>query len=136
MEADPEQFPGGPEEGEPGEPPSRRRRQEEEPEEGAADDYPGLDQAAVSREQEAELQAALGGEGGGGGGAAAVSFLELCERPPGGAEAAAQRFLSLLALHMEGAVTVSQEEPYGDILIGRGANWSAAPVGGVAVVAA
>ncbi|CAK0826142.1 unnamed protein product [Prorocentrum cordatum] len=131
MEAEAEDgLPVGPAEGEPGEPPSRRRRQEE-PEEGAADDYPGLEQAAVSREQEAELQAALGGEGGSG--ASAVSFLELCERPPGGAEAAAQRFLSLLALHMEGAVTVSQEEPYGDILIGRGVNWSAAPM---AVVAA
>lgn len=52
-----------------------------------------------------------------------VSFLNLAMAPPGDAESAAKRFLSLLTLHMEGQVTMEQAVPYGDITVHRGRAW-------------
>lgn len=54
-----------------------------------------------------------------------VSFLGLCHEPPSNEEVVAQRFMQLLATHMSGAISVSQEQPYGDILISRGPAWRA-----------
>jgi len=73
---------------------------------------------AVARQQDAEIHEALGD-----GDAAAASLMDLCENPPGGAEAAACRFVHLLALHMQGTVTLEQTEPFADIAIGRGPQW-------------
>lgn len=58
-----------------------------------------------------------------------ISFFALVKAPPAGADAAARRFLNLLSMHMEGQVTLEQEEPYGDISIHRGLSWP----GGLAV---
>mmetsp|Transcript_73748 Transcript_73748/g.163022 ORF Transcript_73748/g.163022 Transcript_73748/m.163022 type:complete len:122 (+) Transcript_73748:235-600(+) len=82
--------------------------------------------AAASQLREA-LDTGDGGSGCADAGVAAegVSFLDLCAGPPGGAEAAAARFLGLLSLHMEGAVSLDQDEPYGDIIVGRGPTWPA-----------
>jgi len=55
--------------------------------------------------------------------AEACSFFTLVKAPPGDADAAAKRFLSLLSLHMEGAVVLEQAQPYGDITIHPGAQW-------------
>jgi len=52
-----------------------------------------------------------------------LSFFELCNN--GTAEAGARRFLSLLTLHMDGVVGLSQDEPFGDIHITRGHDWDA-----------
>lgn len=49
-----------------------------------------------------------------------ISFLELCNN---GAEDGARRFLSLLTMHMDGILSLNQDEPYGDITIGRGPDW-------------
>lgn len=73
---------------------------------------------AVAQQQDAEIRETLGD-----GAAAAVSLMDLCENPPKGAEAAACRFVHLLALHMQGVVTLEQAEPYADIAIGRGPQW-------------
>jgi len=52
-----------------------------------------------------------------------VSFFELCDLPPGGAEAGACRFLNVLSMHMEGIISLDQAEPYEDIILRRGPNW-------------
>merc|ERR1712137_1191549 len=52
-----------------------------------------------------------------------ISFLGLCEEQPCNAGIVACRFLGLLDLHMQGAVSASQDEPYSDITIGRGPDW-------------
>lgn len=76
---------------------------------------------AIAARQEAELRRELRPDAPG----TTVSFFGLCDEPPGGAEAAAARFLGLLSLHADGAVTLVQEEPYGDIAVGCGPAWPA-----------
>jgi len=49
------------------------------------------------------------------------SFASLCIG--GSAEAAANRFMDLLNKHMDGTYSLSQAQPWGDIMIGRGPNW-------------
>jgi len=56
-----------------------------------------------------------------------VSLLDLCSTSEWGAEDVAQSFMGLLTLHMEGAVSLTQVESYGDIIIGRGADWPTPP---------
>jgi hypothetical protein len=80
----------------------------------------GDDLAAVAAGQERQLRQALVA-----GPDVGVSFLDLCDGPPGGAEAGARRFFNLLSLHMEGVVSVSQADPYGDISVGRGSTFDA-----------
>eukprot|EP00747_Dinoflagellata_sp_TGD_P104602 gnl/TRDRNA2_/TRDRNA2_169287_c1_seq1.p1 gnl/TRDRNA2_/TRDRNA2_169287_c1~~gnl/TRDRNA2_/TRDRNA2_169287_c1_seq1.p1 ORF type:complete len:165 (-),score=42.16 gnl/TRDRNA2_/TRDRNA2_169287_c1_seq1:92-544(-) len=77
----------------------------------------GEDAAGVKQLQERQLRQAFERH------EAEVSFNELCDGPPGGAEAAALRFISLLAMHTEGLIAVSQAEPFADILIGPGPIW-------------
>jgi len=80
-----------------------------------------LDSVAVSAEQARQLREALAPEGE----AASVSFLGLCDTTSLSCAEAARRFVDLLALHMEGAVSLDQEEPYGDISVGKGPDWHA-----------
>jgi len=51
------------------------------------------------------------------------SFFNLARAPPVAADVAAKRFLNLLSLHMEGMVTLQQEEAYGDISVHRAPGW-------------
>mmetsp|Transcript_105439 Transcript_105439/g.272962 ORF Transcript_105439/g.272962 Transcript_105439/m.272962 type:complete len:103 (+) Transcript_105439:656-964(+) len=75
--------------------------------------------SAENLELREELSANPGAEEG-------VSFFGLCESPPGGASAAAKRFMNLLVLHMDGAVSLEQEAPYGDILVHQGPSFQTA----------
>jgi len=88
------------------------------------------DARELAQVQAVELRSVLGASSAAGDAPPGVSFLQLCSGPPGGANAAAKRFFNLLELHMEGAVRLSQDEPYGDIGVSRGpawpANWTAA----------
>lgn len=86
------------------------------------------DLPSVAAEQAHKLRKALSGAGGDAveGRGADVTFFGLCQSPPGGASNAAKRFISLLTLHMEGAVELQQEEDYGDIQVRRGPNFDTA----------
>eukprot|EP00441_Pelagodinium_beii_P025255 CAMPEP_0197658044 /NCGR_PEP_ID=MMETSP1338-20131121/44995_1 /TAXON_ID=43686 ORGANISM="Pelagodinium beii, Strain RCC1491" /NCGR_SAMPLE_ID=MMETSP1338 /ASSEMBLY_ACC=CAM_ASM_000754 /LENGTH=808 /DNA_ID=CAMNT_0043234543 /DNA_START=24 /DNA_END=2450 /DNA_ORIENTATION=- len=77
----------------------------------------GVDYATVSYKQGLELRETLGE-------ASTLSFLGTVEAE-GSAEAAACRFVNLLALHIKGAVSLEQESAYADITIGRGSDWTA-----------
>jgi hypothetical protein len=74
--------------------------------------------SGVARDQEDIIQESLGSSPG-----AAMSFFAACKRPPEGELAAAQRFTQLLSMHMDGRVSLSQAEPFSDILITRGPDW-------------
>lgn len=82
----------------------------------------GVDIEAVGAIQKHQLKGVLGPSGAE---ESKVSFIRMCEGPPGGADSAARRFMNLLLLHMEGSVSLKQDEAYGDIAIGRGPMWAA-----------
>jgi len=56
-----------------------------------------------------------------------ASLLGLCSASSWGAEDVARSFMELLTLHMDGGVSLTQAEPYGDVVIGRGPDWPATP---------
>eukprot|EP00929_Paragymnodinium_shiwhaense_P083804 TRINITY_DN44773_c0_g1_i1.p1 TRINITY_DN44773_c0_g1~~TRINITY_DN44773_c0_g1_i1.p1 ORF type:complete len:695 (-),score=161.08 TRINITY_DN44773_c0_g1_i1:47-2131(-) len=67
---------------------------------------------------------------------AVMSFLSLCRQPPSTAEAAARRFTSILAQHMDGLLSLEQDQPYSDILLRRGPHWHGPPPEAAQLVAA
>ncbi|CAE7303947.1 unnamed protein product [Symbiodinium pilosum] len=77
-----------------------------------------IDLDKVSSKQGRELRASLPED-------ASLSFLDMCDLDHCSAEDAACRFVDLLALHMNCAVSLQQDEPYADIAIFRGNVWEA-----------
>jgi len=79
----------------------------------------GYDYATVSFKQGLQLREKLGEA------ETPISFFETIEADQSSAEAAACRFVDLLALHMKGAVSLEQDSPFADIIVGRGSDWNA-----------